>query len=136
MNIVLDMTRGEMNWKIVRSIIPIIALFSFLYYTKSLQTNYASEKPVLTTDASSLFWRFQMNEANDLINRVVQIKGEVTGFDSTLLILNNSLVCFPENNKKIDVDIGEEVVVKGRCLSFDDLLLELRLDHVVIVNKK
>ena len=124
-----------MNWKIVRSVIPIIALFAFLYYTKSLETNYSSEKPVLITDASSLFWRFQMNEAEDLINRVVQIKGEVTGYDSTLLILNNSLICSPENNKKIDVDIGEEIVVKGRCLSFDDLLLELRLDHVILIEK-
>lgn len=130
------MTRSEMNWKIVRSVIPIIALFTFLYYTKSLQTNYASQKPVLTTDAASLFWRFQMNEAKDLINQVVQIKGEVTGYDSTLLILNNSLVCSPENNEKFNIDIGEKIVVKGRCISFDDLLLELRLDHVILVQEK
>lgn len=130
------MTRGEMNWKIVRSIIPIIALFAFLYYTTSLQTDYALEKPVLTTDASSLFWRFQMNEAEDLINQVVQIEGEVTGFDSTLLILNNSLICAPKNNVKINIDIGKEIVIKGRCISFDDLLLELRLDHVVLLEEK
>lgn len=124
-----------MNWKIVRSVIPIIALFAFMYYTKSLQTNYASEKPVLSTDASTLFWRFQMNEADNLINKVVQIKGEVTGHDSTLLILNNSLVCAPENNLKIDVPVGKEITVKGRCLSFDDLLLELRLDHVALIEE-
>jgi hypothetical protein len=124
-----------MNWKIVRSVIPIIALFAFLYYTKSLQTDYTSEKPVLITDAPSLFWRFQMNEADDLINRVVQIRGEVTGHDSILLILNNSLVCSPSDDLKIDVEIGKEVLIKGRCLSFDDLLLELRLDHVTLLEE-
>ena len=77
-----------------------------------------------------------MNEAKDLINQVVQIEGEVTGYDSTLLILNNSLVCSPENNEKFNIDIGEKIVVKGRCISFDDLLLELRLDHVILVQEK
>lgn len=129
------MTRGEMNWKIVRSIIPIIVLSAFFYYTKSLQTDFASEKPILSMDAPSLFWRFQMNEADDLINKVVQIKGEVTGFDSTLLILNNSLICSPEGGEKIDVEIGRVITVKGRCVSFDDLLLELRLDHVFLVDR-
>tara|TARA_B100000767_G_scaffold20081_1_gene18260 strand:- start:546 stop:938 length:393 start_codon:yes stop_codon:yes gene_type:complete len=129
------MTRGEMNWKIVRSIIPIIALFAFLYYTKSFKTDFASEKPVLTTNAASLFWRFQINEADDLINKIVQVNGEVTGFDSTLLILNNSLICYPENNKKIEVEIGKIINIKGRCISYDDLLQELRLDHVILIQE-
>jgi hypothetical protein len=128
------MTRGEMNWKIVRSIIPIIALFAFLYYTKSLQTDFASEKPILKTKASSLFWRFQMNESEGLINQVVQIKGTITGFDSSFIILNNSIVCSPEEGTQIDVEIGKEIIIKGRCISFDDLLLELRLDHVFLVD--
>jgi hypothetical protein len=76
-----------------------------------------------------------MNEADDLINRVVQIRGEVTGHDSILLILNNSLVCSPSDDLKIDVEIGKEVLIKGRCLSFDDLLLELRLDHVTLLEE-
>ncbi len=70
-----------------------------------------------------------------LKNKVVQIKGEVTGFDSTLLILNNSLICAPEGGEKIDVEIGRVITVKGRCVSFDDLLLELRLDHVFLVDR-
>ena len=129
------MTRGEMNWKIIRSIIPIIALFAFLYYTKSFQTDFVSEKPVLNTDAASLFWRFQINEADDLINKIVQVNGKVTGFDSTLLILNNSLICYPENNKKIEVEIGTIINIKGRCISYDDLLQELRLDHVILIQE-
>ena len=129
------MTRGEMNWKIIRSIIPIIALFAFLYYTKSFQTDFVSEKPVLNTDAASLFWRFQINEADDLINRIVQVSGEVTGFDSTLLILNNSIICYPENNKKIEVEIGTIIKIRGRCISYDDLLQELRLDHVILIQE-
>jgi hypothetical protein len=129
------MTRGEMNWKIVRSIIPIIALCAFFYYTKSMQPDYTSKNPVLTTNASELFWRFQMNEANELINQVVQINGEVTGFDSILVILNNSVICSPEKGKKIQPKIGENINIKGRCVSYDDLLMELRLDHVILVDK-
>ena len=41
------MTRGEMNWKIVRSIIPIVAMIFFVYYTKNLKTDYTKLNPIL-----------------------------------------------------------------------------------------
>ena len=75
-----------------------------------------------------------MNEAEGLSNQGVQIKGTITGFDSSFIILNNSIVCSPEEGTQIDVEIGKEIIIKGRCISFDDLLLELRLDHVFLVD--
>jgi hypothetical protein len=125
------MTRAEMNWKIFRSVLPLVALVAFVYYTKSLKPDYASMKPTLITDSHDLLWRFQMNEGAELINQVVQFRGKVTGFDSLLVIMDHRLICNPDSTMVDDLIIGDSTTLKGRCIGYDDLLEELRLDHVV-----
>ena len=125
------MTRAEMNWKIFRSVLPLVALVAFVYYTKSLKPDYASMKPTLITDSHDLLWRFQMNEGAELINQVVQFRGKVTGFDSLLVIMDHRLICNPDSTMVDDLSIGDSTTLKGRCIGYDDLLEELRLDHVV-----
>ena len=125
------MPRAEMNWKIVRSIIPIIVLATFVYYTQSLKPDYTSKEPVLTTDANDLVWRFQMNEGSELLNQIVKVNGKVTGIDSLLVILDHQVICAPDLSAGLVPSIGESITVKGRCIGYDDLLKELRLDHVV-----
>ena len=127
------MTRAEMNWKIFRSVLPLVALVAFVYYTKSLKPDYASIKPTLITDSHDLLWRFQMNEGAELINQVVQFRGKITGFDSLLVIMDHRLICNPDSTMVDDLSIGDSTTLKGRCIGYDDLLEELRLDHVVKV---
>ena len=125
------MTRAEMNWKIVRSKIPIIVLAVFAYYTQSLKPDYTSKEPILTTDANDLVWRFQMNEGSQLLNQIVKVNGNVTGIDSLLVILDHQVICAPDLSAGLVPSIGESITVKGRCIGYDDLLKELRLEHVV-----
>ena len=125
------MTRAEMNWKIFRSVLPLVALVAFVYYTKSLKPDYASKKPTLITDSHDLLWRFQMNEGTELINQVVQFRGKITGFDSLLVIMDHRLICNPDSTMVDHLSIGDSTTLKGRCIGYDDLLEELRLDHVV-----
>ena len=125
------MTRAEMNWKIFRSVLPLVALVAFVYYTKSLKPDYASMKPTLITDSHDLLWRFQMNEGAELFNQVVQFRGKITGFDSLLVIMDHRLICNPDSTMVDDLSIGDSTTLKGRCIGYDDLLEELRLDHVV-----
>ena len=120
-----------MNWKIFRSVLPLVALIAFVYYTKSLKPNYASMKPTLITDSHDLLWRFQMNEGAELINQIVQFRGKITGFDSLLVIVDHRLICNPDSTMVDDLGIGDSTTLKGRCIGYDDLLEELRLDHVV-----
>ena len=120
-----------MNWKIFRSVLPLVALVAFVYYTKSLKPDYASMKPTLITDSHDLLWRFQMNEGAELINQVVQFRGKITGFDSPLVIMDHRLICNPDSMMVHDLSIGDSTTLKGRCIGYDDLLEELRLDHVV-----
>ena len=127
------MTRREMNWKIIRSIIPILVLGAIIYYSKSLQPNYELEKPVLETTADDIIWRFQVDSAKDLLFQVVKVEGKVTGLDSLLVILDHKLICAPEPESALIVSIGDSITIKGRCIGYDDLLDEVRMDHVFLL---
>ena len=127
------MTRGEMNWKIIRSVIPIIAMVFFVYYTKNLKTDYTKIEPILQTSAHDVLWRFQMNEGEELLYNVIQINGNVTKIDSSEFSLHYKIICLPYEGLMIPTKVGEELIIKGRCISYDPITERLQLDHVVRV---
>ena len=72
------MTRAQMNWKIVRSIIPIIGLWIIANSAKNLKEDYEPTEPLLKISASDLAWRFQVNEGANLVGKTIEIFGEIT----------------------------------------------------------
>lgn len=123
-----------MNWKIFRSILPLIALVAFVYYTQSTRIDYINTDPMVKIDADELIWRFQVNEGTEFIGQIIQIQGTVTSFDSSLIILNHRIVCLLESENIIEVKSGSSLSIKGRCIGYDNLLDEVRLDYVVKIN--
>ena len=125
------MTRGEMNWKIVRSVIPIIAMIFFVYYTKNLKTDYTKLDPTLKTTAHDILWRFQMNEGEELLYNVIQVNGNVTKVDSSDFILHYKIICTPDKISDFLSSEGKKITLKGRCVRYDPITEILLLDHVV-----
>ena len=125
------MTRGEMNWKIVRSVIPIIAMIFFVYYTKNLKTDYTKLDPILKTTAHDILWRFQMDEGEELLYNVIQINGNVTKVDSSDFILHYKIICTPDKISDFLYSDGKKITIKGRCLRYDPIKEILLLDHVI-----
>ena len=121
------MTRAEMNWKIFRSILPLVALVFFVYYTKSLNPDYRKVEPIIVPDINELFWRFQVGEAEEFINQVIQFDGVVTKIDSSMIILNHRVVLQDTVLKTMQ---DQRITIKGRCLGYDDLSRKIKLDHV------
>ena len=125
------MTRGEMNWKIIRSVIPIIAMIFFVYYTKKLKTDYTKLDPILTTTAHDVLWRFQMNEGEELLYNVIQVNGNVTKVDSSNFILHYKIICSPDKISDFLSSEGKKITLKGRCVRYDPLTEILLMDHVI-----
>ena len=125
------MTRGEMNWKIVRSIIPIVAMIFFVYYTKNLKTDYTKLNPILKASAHDVLWRFQMNEGERLLYNVIQIDGNVTKVDSSDFTLHYQIICKPERISDFLFAEGKKISIKGRCIRYDPITENLLLDHVI-----
>ena len=123
-----------MNLKIL-FIAAFLVLISSVYIYNRLgeQPNYVKMDPEITLDADSLYQIFKDNPANNLLNKVAHINGIVTGFDPPFMILNTHLICSPPEGLGFLAEIGENVAIKGRCVSYDDLMLELRIDNAVVI---
>ena len=85
------MTRAQMNWKIVRSIIPIIGLWIIANSAKNLKEDYEPTEPLLKISASDLAWRFQVNEGANLVGKTIEIFGEITLIDSTNIVIDKKV---------------------------------------------
>ena len=103
------MTRGEMNWKIVRSIIPIIAMIFFVYYTKNLKTDYTKLNPILKSI---------VGKKVDIAIRNLSFSDKRISNDIKKTI--SSAIANAENNFQYDIDklivkeayCGKQVVMK------------------------
>ena len=125
------MTRAEMNWKIFRSLLPLLVLVAFAYFIERLKPDYYVEEPHLSTDSYDLLWRFQMNEGDELINRIVEVSGAVTRLDSTTIIINNYIHCFLDPNRKTKTSVGANITLKGLCLKYNRSQQKVFIDNAV-----
>ncbi len=127
------MTRAEMNWKIFRSVLPLAALVAFTYYTQKFNLDNIDSKPTLITDADDLIWRFQVNEGDFLINKIIQVNGEITEIDSLLIVLNHRIIC--SSNSQINVKLKDSINLKGRIIAYDEFNDRLVIkDAVKVMN--
>ena len=127
------MTRAEMNWKIFRSVLPLVALVAFTYYTQKFKFDNIDSEPALITDADDLIWRFQVKEGDFLVNKVIQVNGIVTELDSLLIVLNHRIICYSES--QIDAKLRDSLKLKGRISDYDEFNDRLVIkDAVKVMN--
>ena len=122
--------------KILAIILLILIFITGIFYFFTYQIKHKDWiyiKPQISLSAQELLQNFQNGEGNDLINKVVQISGTITALDDSLYILDKAVVCKPAVDIESNITEKEFVTVKGRCLGYDDLLMEVRLDHVVVI---
>ena len=129
------MTRAQMNWKIIRSLIPIIGLWIIINSSRNLTKEYEPTEPILSTSGNDLVWRFQVNEGQDLIGKTVQITGKATGLDSNYVTLDNRIYFLRDTLGLSNLKLGQEVNITARCANFNEKIGVLEVDFVTILNR-
>ena len=128
------MTRAQMNWKIIRSLIPIIGLWIIINSSKNLTKKYEPTEPILKTNGADLVWRFQVNEGQNLIGKTVEILGKATGLDSNYVTLDNRIYFLRDTLGLSNLKLGQEVNIIARCANFNKKIGVLEVDFVTILN--
>ena len=128
------MTRAQMNWKIIRSLIPIIGLWIIINSSRNLTKEYEPTEPILKTSGSDLVWRFQVNEGQNLIGKTVEISGKTTGLDSNYVTLDNRIYFLRDTLGLSNLNLGQEVNITARCANFNEKIGVLEVDFVTILN--
>ena len=114
------------------SIIGIIFAYNYLYPD---HRSISEESVSYTLDAESIFNEFKADYSlaeTKFLDQTIVVSGIITSVERESITISNKIYCqFEALNT--DLKVNDLVAVKGRCIGFDDLLEEIKLDQCSIV---
>ena len=115
-------------------IIIFLSISVILIITYSPHKNWSNEKiefSLNSKELSSLYINDSKIANTIYLNKFIEVIGKVTSIEKNIIIIDESIVCSLDPSKKINSNfvINNIYKVKGRCIGFDDLFNEVRLDY-------
>ena len=136
------MINKKITWLFPRILIPLfVTVIAVVYYTYNKPHRDFNKSPIqFKIESKKLISVYQNNskEANSkYLDKIILITGVITDFEKDIIILDNGIVCTLDSSQKIDDQIytGSEIAIKGRCIGYDDLFEEVRVDHSFIIKR-
>lgn len=129
-----------MKWKkIVFLIVTLFIMASigiYVYYGFLFKgaRNIESERPTVTTSVINLINDYNSNQKKSdalYLNKTIEVNGKVTKETDDVVVLNNTVFCLLIQKKKNKL-LNSHLNVKGKCIGYDELFQEVKLDQCVI----
>ena len=95
----------------------------------------AGEEAVLFVPADELQYVFANDERSagaKYMDQVIKVSGKVTDVEGHSIVLDNRVLVNLLNDATTAFQEGKELIVKGRCVGFDELLLQVKIDQAEI----
>tara|TARA_X000001036_G_scaffold258904_1_gene240707 strand:+ start:2726 stop:3139 length:414 start_codon:yes stop_codon:yes gene_type:complete len=125
---------------ILRFLFPLFIIGSMIIYVIYNKPHKDFEKSPIEDTIESInlisFYQDNPDNANTrFLDKFILVIGTITDIEKNIIILDNSIVCTLDPSQIItnQININNEVSVKGRCIGYDDLLEEVRIDHSFIM---
>ena len=126
-------------------IIILVSLLSFLAVSTTIyfiwnkpHKNYFNAPANISIEATKLneYYQNDLMDANlKFLDKILLVSGPVTKLNSRLVIIGDNIVCSLDSSHVLDTSIKlyDEISVRGRCIGYDDLFEEVRIDHCFIM---
>ena len=112
----------------------LVAAFLGYNYVYQEHRDIKKEQAVFNLSSSTLFKEFSTNEKTSnskYINQIISVSGEVNSATEYQIVLSPGIVCQLDSSFSIKkIEQGDTLHLKGRCIGFDDLFMEVKLDNV------
>lgn len=129
------MNRKRIAFAIAVSLVLISTGLYFYYgFLFKEARNIESEIPEFSITTTKLLDDYNSNteKADSLyLNKTIEITGKVTKETDSVVILENNIFCLFTKKAK-DKLLNNKVTVKGKCIGFDELFQEVKLDQCTI----
>ncbi|WP_298345248.1 hypothetical protein [uncultured Algibacter sp.] len=117
-------------------IITLLAITLLAYnYMYQDHRDIASEEPEFSITPEQIVNTFKTNlkdSEKKYLNKTIELTGIVTESNSKDLTLNHDVFCqFLQNQ---NASLNANIKIKGRCIGYDDLLEQVKLDQCYIIN--
>jgi hypothetical protein len=132
------MTKNKITL-ITISLLFFIAFFGTVFFTYNKpHKDFSAAQTDITLEAAELYEHYQndLSDANlKFLDKVLLVNGPVTELNSNLVIIGGNIVCSLDSSYVLDtgIKLNDKISVKGRCIGYDDLFGEVRIDHCFIM---
>ena len=95
----------------------------------------ANEEPAFFIPADELQYLFANDEQSagkKYMDQVLKVSGKVTEVEGQSIVLDNRVLANLLTDTGKGLLQGEELIIKGRCVGFDELLLQVKIDQAEI----
>ncbi len=134
------MINKKIYWTIFRFFLPLSIIGLIIIYNTYNKPHKDFDKSPfeVTIESRELISLYQDNTDNAntrFLNKILLVIGTITNIETSIIILDNGIVCTLDPSQIIteEININNKVSVKGRCIGYDDLLEEVRIDHSFIM---
>lgn len=116
--------------------ITVVAVFGYCYVWYGGARNVSAEDAVFNVSSKNIIAEFDsdIDKSNTkYLEKAIAIKGVVSKINQKQVIVDNTIVC---DLKESDSSIkeGQQVILKGRVVGYDDLMGEIKLDECSVIN--
>lgn len=122
--------------KQVKIVIALVFVSLGLYFAYNYiyqdHRNIKGEKAVVSIPASELISYFNKNNSKKVLNKTVQVSGIITEINTKNIILDHKVQCSFDSVLK-NLNLNEIIIVKGRCIGFDELFEVVKIDQSSII---
>jgi len=99
--------------------------------------NIAMQSADFTLSAKELAQEMSHAEmAKKYGDKVVHTFGRISAIDGNVITLEDGVVVHLLDNSGLELEKGDSIAIKGRCIGYDDLLEEVKLDQASIIQDK
>ena len=134
------MINKKKYWTIFRFFLPLSIIGLIIIYNTYNKPHKDFDKSPfeVTIESRELISLYQDNTDNAntrFLNKILLVIGTITNIETNIIILDNGIVCTLDPSQIIteEIKINNKASVKGRCIGYDDLLEEVRIDHSFIM---
>ena len=128
-----------------KKIIILVSLLSFLAVSTTIyfiwnkpHKNYFNAPVDISIEGTKLneYYQNDLTDANlKFLDKILLVSGPITKLNSSLVIIGDNIVCSLDSSHVLDpsIKLYDEISVRGRCIGYDDLFGEVRIDHCFIM---
>lgn len=118
---------------IVLLIIIALVVYNYIYKShRNIETEITSFV-ITASDLANEFTSDIENSNEKFLDKTLEISGIVTSVGKTSLEIENNISCYFDNTITNAQLLHKKITVKGRCIGFDELLDEIKIDQCTVI---
>jgi hypothetical protein len=114
-------------------IISLCLAYSYVYQS---HRDISIEKPKLFVSSDSLHHHFAQQQKKSYklyMNQVLAVEGTILSLSQQMIMLKPGISCLKDSSSEFNsINVGDRVTIKARCIGYDDLFGEVKMDQCTL----